>query len=35
MDEYIVTLVKLVVAFCGTIASAKACLAYAHQLGWI
>ncbi len=35
MDEYIITLIKLIAAFASTVASAKAVLAYARRLGWI
>lgn len=35
MDEYIITLIKLIAAVCSTVASAKAALAYAGRLGWV
>lgn len=35
MDDYFVTLLKLIAAVCGTVASAKTALAYARRLGWI
>jgi hypothetical protein len=35
VDEYIITLIKLIAAFASTVASAKAVLAYARRLGWI
>lgn len=35
MDDYLTTLVKFIAALCGTVASAKTCIACAQRLGWI